>query len=183
MPNRRWQRPRPRSGLSLDVAIAKLLGRTAVDDEVVKMRLYFKSLFTDVHADPDMMERLFPGIAALIDALAERDDVTIGAVTGNSRRGLTHILSLHGMMEKFTVSRTADDCPSKPHPAMVLESCAEAGFDPADAVVVGDAVFDMKMARAAGAHAVGVSWGYGEISDLQNAGADAIIWKQRSLNC
>ncbi len=168
-------------GLSLDYAIARLLGRNRIDDEVLAIRVKFKSLFTEVHSDPNMMEQLFPGIAELIDGLAARGDVTIGAVTGNSRRGLTHVLDLHGLAPRFTVSRTADDCPSKPHPAMVLECCAEAGFNPADAVIIGDAVFDMEMATKAGSHAIGVAWGYGEIADLQDAGAGAIAWHPEDI--
>ncbi|MET3599857.1 HAD-IA family hydrolase [Martelella mangrovi] len=168
-------------GLSLDLSIARLLGRQEVDDEVLAIRVKFKSLFAEVHSDPNMMEQLFPGIAELIAALAARDDITIGAVTGNSRRGLNHVLELHGLAPDFSVSRTADDCPSKPHPAMVLECCVEAGFNPADAVVVGDAVFDMQMAGKAGAHAIGVAWGYGEIADLQDAGAGAIVWHPEEI--
>nr|WP_272211275.1 HAD-IA family hydrolase [Marinicella sp. W31]MDC2877162.1 HAD-IA family hydrolase [Marinicella sp. W31] len=168
-------------GLSLDLAIARLLGRHEVDDEVLAIRLKFKSLFDEVHADPDMTEQLFPGIAEMIGALAARDEITIGAVTGNSRRGLTHVLEMHGLAPDFSVSRTADDCPSKPDPAMVLECCAEAGFNPADAVVIGDAVFDMQMAASAGARAIGVAWGYGEIADLQDAGAGAIVWHPEDI--
>ena len=168
-------------GLSLDYAIARLLGRHRIDDEVLAIRVKFKSLFAEVHSDPNMMEQLFPGIAELIDGLAARGDVAISAVTGNSRRGLTHVLDLHGLAPRFTVSRTADDCPSKPHPAMVLECCAEAGFNPADAVIIGDAVFDMEMAVKAGSHAIGVAWGYGEIADLQDAGAGAIVWHPEEI--
>lgn len=168
-------------GLSLDLSIARLLGRALVDDEVEAMRLHFKSLFAEVHADPNMLEQLFPGIADLIGTLADRSDITIGAVTGNSRRGLTHILNMHQLETHFVVSRTADDCPSKPNPAMVLECCVEAGFNPADAIVVGDAVFDMQMAAAAGARSIGVAWGYGEITDLQDAGASGIVFHPEEI--
>jgi phosphoglycolate phosphatase len=58
---------------------------------------------------------------------------------------------------------------------MVLECCAEAGIAPSDTVVIGDAIYDILMAKAAGAKAVGVSWGYGPVEDLRAAGADAIV--------
>ncbi|TPW33134.1 HAD-IA family hydrolase [Martelella alba] len=162
-------------GLSLDISFARLLGRETVDEEAMAMRLHFKSLFAEIHADPAMTEQLFPGISELVDALARRDDVIIGAVTGNSRRGLNHILSLHGFSAHFRVSRTADDCPSKPDPAMVLECCAELDFNPAQTLVIGDAVFDMQMAKAAGADAIGVAWGYGTVDALKSAGADMTV--------
>lgn len=161
-------------GLSLDVAMAELLGRAVRDSEIVEIRKYFKSLFAEVHADPSMTEQLFEGIDTLIGALSQQDDIIIGAVTGNSRRGLEHVLSMHGLKPHFSVSRTADDCPSKPNPAMVLECCADQNIHPANAVVIGDAAFDMAMAVAAGAGSIGVSWGYGSVSDLKKAGAGAI---------
>ncbi len=73
------------------------------------------------------------------------------------------------------VTRTADDCPSKPHPAMVLESCAETGIDANRTIVIGDAVYDMQMARYAGAMAAGVSWGYHDRQGLIEAGAHHIL--------
>ncbi|MNT94041.1 Phosphoglycolate phosphatase [compost metagenome] len=58
---------------------------------------------------------------------------------------------------------------------MVTESCDQAGIVPADTVVVGDAVYDMQMAKAAGATAIGVSWGYASVEELWAAGADAVV--------
>jgi len=102
------------------------------------------------------------------------DDHLIGMVTGKSRRGVDHILEHHGLAPLFHVIRTADDCPSKPHPAMVLECCAAMGVAPADTVVIGDAPFDMAMAVAAGAHAVGVAWGAASSDVLVRAGAASV---------
>jgi phosphoglycolate phosphatase len=130
----------------------------------------------DVRQEPGMDVRLFAGIKPMIETLAEREDILIGAVTGKSRRGLVNILETHGFAPHFVVSRTADDCPSKPHPSMVTECCDEAGMRPADAIVVGDAIYDMQMAKAAGAKAIGVSWGYASVDDLIASGADAIAY-------
>jgi phosphoglycolate phosphatase len=47
-------------------------------------------------------------------------------------------------------------------------------MNPADTVVIGDAIYDMQMAKAAGAKAIGVSWGYASVDELIAAGADAI---------
>jgi phosphoglycolate phosphatase len=107
--------------------------------------------------------------------------VLIGAVTGKSRRGLVHVLETHGFAPDFVVSRTADDCPSKPHPAMVTECCSETGMNPADTIVIGDAIYDMQMAKAAGATAIGVSWGYASVEDLVAAGADAIVYRPAEI--
>src|SRR5690606_31834612 len=179
---RHFEKPEPKVedtkaiiGLTLDIAIARMLGRAHAGDEEVAMMAYYKSLFTEVRRDLDFREPLFAGIREMIDAIAPRDDLLIGAVTGKSRRGLDLILDMHGFSPYFIVSRTADDCPSKPHPAMVTECCDETGMLAADTIVIGDAVYDMQMAKAAGATAIGVSWGYASVDALRKAGADAVI--------
>ena len=168
-------------GLSLDIAIARMLGKQHVDDEAVAMTAHYKSIYAEVRDEADMGTPLFAGIKPLIEDLAKRDGLLIGAVTGKSRRGLTQILEAHDFAPYFIVSRTADDCPSKPHPAMVTECCDETGVDARSTVVIGDAIYDMQMAKAAGATAIGVSWGYASVEDLLAAGADAIAHHPNDL--
>ncbi|MCO6186167.1 HAD-IA family hydrolase [Rhizobium sp. L1K21] len=160
-------------GLTLDIAIAHMLGRDHADEECVRMMAHYKSLFGTVRAE-GFQEPLFPRVSEVLETLHAQDDVILGAVTGKSRRGLDMICSTHGFEKLFFVSRTADDCPSKPHPAMVTECCYQAGINPADTVVIGDARYDMEMAKAAGARAIGVSWGYGSLEELKLTGADLI---------
>lgn len=168
-------------GLTLDIAIARLRGKPHVDDEAGAMMTYYKSIFTEVRGSGASTERQYDGIAEVIESLARRDDVLIGAVTGKSRRGLDLILDSNGWRKHFVVSRTADDCPSKPHPAMVSECCDQMGIAPADTIVIGDAIYDMQMARAAGAKPIGVSWGYCAVPDLWDAGADAVVERPADL--
>jgi phosphoglycolate phosphatase len=172
-PEPRFEETKAIIGLTLDIAIARMLGRPHAGDEEVAMMAYYKSLFSEVRKDLDFREPLFDGIPELIDTLEKRDDILIGAVTGKSRRGLNLVSETHGF--RFIASRTADDCPSKPHPAMVTECCDETGMLAADTIVIGDAIYDMQMAKAAGAKAVGVSWGYASVEELNKAGADAIV--------
>ena len=64
---------------------------------------------------------------------------------------------------------------------MVLECCRDIGVAPAEAIVVGDTSFDIEMARAAGAGAVGVAWGYHAVDDLHAAGAHAVVDKPHEI--
>lgn len=162
-------------GLTLDIAIARIQGKQHVDQEDIDMTAYYRSLFSVVRQDLDFKEPLFPGIREVIDEIGPRQNLLIGAVTGKSRRGLKLVMETHGFDKYFVVGRTADDCPSKPHPAMVTECCDETGIRPEDTLVIGDAIYDMQMAKAAGAKAVGVSWGYASVGELKEAGADAVI--------
>jgi phosphoglycolate phosphatase len=110
----------------------------------------------------------------MLEDMRRRDDLVLGMVTGKSRRGVRSIVETHGFDGVFMTVRTADDCPSKPHPAMVLECCAETGIEPGETVVIGDTVYDIDMARSAGARAIGVSWGNHDAERLKAAGADRL---------
>lgn len=161
-------------GLTLDLAIATLLERPR-DAECARLAERYKEHFIASRQLPNFHEPLYDGIAELIETLAKRDDVLIGMVTGKSRRGVQRVLETYGFERHFVTIRTADDCPSKPHPAMVLECCAETGIDPASTYVVGDAIYDMQMARSAGARAIGVAWGYHHRDGLFATGAHAVL--------
>jgi phosphoglycolate phosphatase-like HAD superfamily hydrolase len=64
---------------------------------------------------------------------------------------------------------------SKPAPDLFAAACAEAGCRPADAVVIGDTVWDMPAARAAGVRAVAVlTGGAWSADELRQAGAVAV---------
>lgn len=118
---------------------------------------------------------LYPGTLDALNALAASNDVLLGVVTGKSRRGLEAILETHGIERLFSVLRTADDGPSKPHPFMVVDAVAALGGEVSRTVVVGDTGYDMLMARAAGAFALGVTWGYNDRDELAEAGAQAFV--------
>jgi phosphoglycolate phosphatase len=161
-------------GLSLPIAIDRLAARhpEAPVDALVEA---YKTAFQTLRSSTMHQEPLYPGAREAIDALAAGPDTVLGVVTGKSRRGLEAILARHGLRDRFQVLKTADDAPSKPHPAMVLDAVAELGGAVERTVVVGDTSFDMEMAAAAGALPLGVSWGYHPRGALVAAGAVAVV--------
>lgn len=167
-------------GLSLDRAIHQL--RPELDPAALPAMVEaYRTSFRAVREDEAFREALFEGIPALLSRLHGRRDVRLGMVTGKTRRGVDAVVAAHGLDGVFSVVRTADDCPSKPHPAMVLECCGELGIAPRRTLVVGDAVFDMAMAKTAGAAALGVAWGASAEAALVEAGADAVAPDVESL--
>lgn len=167
-------------GLTLDTAIASLLCRE-VDDEILAMVSDYKDIYLQLSRQPEMQSLPFGGITTMIDRLARRNDVMLGLVTGKSRRGVGKMLETPHFCDRFVVSRCADDCPSKPHPAMVLECCDEIGVSPVSTLVIGDTSFDMEMARAARATALGVAWGYHPTEHMLSAGACAVAHSSHAL--
>jgi phosphoglycolate phosphatase len=161
-------------GLSLIEAFTAL-GSGVADFPVAGLAEQYRLAFHALRASGGQVEPLYPGAADAIGALARREDVVLGIATGKSQRGVRLVLGHHGLLDHFITIKTADDAPSKPDPAMVVEAMREAGVRAADTVVVGDTVYDIAMARAAGAAAVGVTWGYHPGAALAEAGAFAVI--------
>ena len=104
--------------------------------------------------------KLFDGITAMLDALAERD-LRFGIVTNKAERYAHPVCEALGLTAKASVIIGGDSTPHrKPHPAPVLEAARRAGVLPTQCVFVGDDERDVLAGRAAGMVTVAVSWGY-----------------------
>jgi phosphoglycolate phosphatase len=134
----------------------------------------YKASWADMRGKPEWDDPLFPGAREAVERLAAREDVFLGIATGKSRKGVVTLFEKTGWEPHFHTIQTSDLHPSKPAPDMLLAALAETGADPAQAVMVGDSTYDMEMARAAGVHAIGVSWGYHAPALLAQAGAHRI---------
>ena len=156
-------------GLSLIEAMAALVPEASSDAHAALAEDY-KRAFWALRAAGKVEEPLYDGVLELLDAL-EHDGWLLAVATGKSDRGLKHCLEQHNVHARFVSLQTADRHPSKPHPSMVLQAIAEAGASPGTSFVVGDTSFDMAMASAAGAAAIGAGWGYHDAEELLGAGA------------
>lgn len=168
-------------GLSLPIAIARLLPANADKGLVDQVAEAYRKGFFELRQNPCYQEPMFPGALEAIQELAARRDVLLGVATGKSRRGVLALFERFGIASHFVTIQTADTNPSKPHPGMILEAIAEAGVEPEEAVMVGDTTYDIEMARAANVGAVGVSWGYHPAVALEAAGAHLIVERCQDL--
>lgn len=134
----------------------------------------YKQAFRALRVLPEREEPLFPGVR---EALAEMEAAgwLLGLATGKSRRGVDAMLDSHDLHGRFVTIQTADDNPGKPDPGMLLRAGAETGVDAGRVVMVGDTVYDMRMACAAKAAPLGVSWGYHHMDELRQAGAALVV--------
>jgi phosphoglycolate phosphatase len=159
-------------GLSLPEAFRVLVGAAG---PVASLAQVYRDAYRTLAADPANNEPLYPGAAACVEALHRRPDALLGLATGKSRRGVRRLLVRHGWERVFATTQTADDAPSKPHPAMIEQAMREAGTTGASTIMIGDSAYDMAMARAAGALPVGVAWGFQPVEVLIAAGAEIIV--------
>ena len=163
------ERTRQVVGLSLAEAIRAMLPEAAEDIRAALAEDY-KRAFQAMRARGIADEPLYEGVAELLDGL-EAEGWLLGIATGKSDRGVALCLDHHGLAGRFATVQTADRHPSKPHPSMVEQAMADAGAAPETTIVIGDTSYDMAMARAAGAAAIGVAWGYHPADALIRAGA------------
>jgi phosphoglycolate phosphatase len=160
-------------GLSLAEAIGELVPGIGQADLATLVDGY-KQTFQAIRRQPLFHEPLFEGARETLHELERRGHL-LAVATGKSDRGIASVLQHHALAGLFVSLQTADRHPSKPHPAMLEAAMRETSSAPHETIMVGDTSYDMQMARAAGAHPIGVSWGYHAVSALELAGAEAII--------
>lgn len=161
-------------GLSVGEAVAAL-SHEQPDHPLDSIGTAFKTSFSRGLAEAPHQSGLYDGAAEIIALLAAREDLLLGLATGNSRRGVERFIGQFGLEGVFATTQTADDAPSKPHPAMLQQAAIEAAVAADDVFMIGDTSFDMAMARNAGARAIGVSWGYHTPEQLLAAGAERVL--------
>ena len=112
-----------------------------------------------------------PGVSDLLALLAQRG-VSLGILTRNNREIALKTLETIGAGRYFDSAHILGRCqvPPKPDPAGIIHLLDQWGGTAADAVMVGDYLFDLQAGRAAGAMTVHVGRPDGqlwpEVSDV-----------------
>jgi len=127
------------------------------------------------------LTKLYAGIPELISALAERHFSL--AVLSNKPDDFTKRMIAHYFNPSpFAVVRgQLPNVPLKPDPAAALQIAQELAVPPAQWLYLGDTNTDMRTARAAGMHAVGVLWGFRDREELVESGAEHIVAKPEEV--
>lgn len=160
------------SGITAREAMA-LLAPAATPERVDQI---LESYRTHYHGGAGVTaEPLFAGALAALDRLQQRPDTILAVATGKGYRGAVTLLERHAILDRFHSVETPDHNRGKPDPQMIETAMEKAGARRSETVMIGDTVHDMRMAKAAGVHAIGVAWGYHEVTELLAAGADSII--------
>ncbi len=164
-------------GLSLPQTMQRLHPEGTDETHQALAQAYRDSFQKAADAAARGSQVFFDGALEAIERLRQRDNVLLAIATGKSQRGVTRMLDNANIPRSaFASIQTADDAPSKPHPAMVVQAMSEAGgIDGQNTVMIGDASYDIEMARAAGAFALGVEWGYHHVDVLRQSGAHEIM--------
>jgi len=123
--------------------------------------------------------RVLPGVRELLDALLARDDVAIGLLTGNWRRGAGIKLGRPGLDRYFAFGAFGDGVLDRDDLPPVARASALAAlgrdFAPESTLVVGDSPLDVACARAHGIPCLAVATGWTPAAALAAAGADRVV--------
>jgi phosphoglycolate phosphatase len=118
---------------------------------------------------------LFPGIAALVDALEARR-IIWGIVTNKAERYAKPLLQQLGYGTRAACIIGGDTTGHlKPHPEPLLAAARAIGIAAQDCIYVGDDQRDIEAGRAAGMRTVAVRFGYLNGSNPETWGADSLV--------
>ncbi|MCU4674785.1 HAD-IA family hydrolase [Catenovulum sp. 2E275] len=95
--------------------------------------------------------------------------------TGKARSGLLRVLAQSGIADYFDDSICADESVSKPAPDMLLTLLERNQISADQAIMVGDSLLDLEMAKNAQMQAVGVTMGASSRDQLETIESVAII--------
>ncbi|MCQ4159306.1 phosphoglycolate phosphatase [Roseomonas sp. GC11] len=115
----------------------------------------------DYEAHASAETRLFPGMAAALDAL-DAAGWRLAVCTNKPEKAARLLLEDLGLAGRFAALGGGDSFPvRKPDPAHVLATLRAAGGEGGQAVMVGDHHNDIAAGRGAGLPVVFCAWGYG----------------------
>jgi len=119
--------------------------------------------------------RLYPGVAEGLAYLASAG-YSLGCVTNKAARFTEPLLEALSIRDRFGIVVSGDSLPrKKPDPLPLLHAADFFGLNPADALMLGDSVSDVKAARAAGFQVICVNYGYNHGEDIRLAEPDSVI--------
>ena len=149
-------------GLSLPTGIEILYPAASLAQKLAIEKSYSDYYIANSHRTP-----FFTPIETMLQKL-QNAGKQLAVATGKKRRGLDRVLAASNSERYFDVTRCADESGSKPHPQMLSDILEHTQQSIANAVFIGDSIYDIQMANQLGMTSVAVN--YGTASDHELAG-------------
>ncbi len=142
-------------------AVEAMIGPTHIET-AMKEYYYF------YHSNHNKLASLYPGIKDILHFLKEKK-IIIGLFTGKGRRTTDITLEQFGIRKYFDITVTGDDVDEfKPSGDGIIKIMEKFSLHPAEVLMVGDAVADIKASQEAGVEIASVLWdSYGKNDVLQ----------------
>ena len=162
-------------GLGLEEAFTRLF-----PDMQKSSLISLQALYRDAYLRRMDEIVLFDGVDLGIKGLYNQG-YALGIATGKSRRGLNNALNKSNLYSYFKVTKTMDECFSKPHPQMINEILESLMIENHRALMIGDSSYDMEMAANAKVDSIGVLYGAQTMTQLQLHNPLALIENAHDL--
>ena len=115
----------------------------------------------------------YPGIRTLLEKLRAQGH-KLYVATSKPEIQAVEIMDHFDLSRYFDIIAGATMDKARDSKAAVIAYLKDQAGDMAQAVMVGDTAFDVTGAAAHGIPTIGVAWGYGQVADMEAAGAVAI---------
>lgn len=162
--------------------VAKLIERAlpdGMDDpQFAQVLAYFKEYYSRHKADQTAP---YAGVTALLEELRRRG-IAVAVASNKPDEAVKALVKTYFPDIDFAYAiGQSERHPTKPAPDMVWEILERLQIEKEETLYVGDSEVDMQTARAAGLTAVGCSWGFRDVEELEAEGADVIIHRAEEL--
>jgi len=144
-----------------------------------------EELFLDVYAkyQREVQEEMLHPFPGTIDSLIHirKKGYLTGVVTSKRRKPTRESLNITGINDFIDVVVTVEDTDQpKPHPDSLLSALKQLSVPPAEAVYIGDSIYDIMTGKNAGTATIGVTWGIAAKKDLANQHPDFLVdtWEE-----
>jgi phosphoglycolate phosphatase-like HAD superfamily hydrolase len=122
---------------------------------------------------------VMPGVRALLDRLALRDDVYLALLTGNYEAAAQLKLDYFDLWRYFSCGAFGDGAADRnsllPRAMARIAACGGPAVDSREAVVIGDTPLDVACAASGGARCIAVATGGHTVEELEATGADITL--------
>jgi HAD superfamily hydrolase (TIGR01509 family) len=157
-------------GRRLARVVAEAAGRPIDNERAEAIDRRSGEIYSELNRDP----RPLPGARKLLQALEQRG-VRWAIATSSRPEQVDASVASIGLPARPTIVDGSHVANAKPAPDLLLYAARELGVQPERTWYVGDSVWDMQAARAAGMRAVGVATGAATVRDLEESGASLTV--------
>jgi len=151
-------------GVPIEVSFKEIadidLQDTMFENLLISFRQAYKELENDTLS-------VFPNIPEVLQSLIQQGKQLFVVSSKKSDVLLRNLQTLD--IDKYFKDIIGSDKVSnyKPHPEGILKLVELYSLKPAETIMIGDATFDLQMAKASGTHSCGVTWGSHQKEKLQ----------------
>ncbi len=159
-------------GIPLETSLREMAGENLSEEDFAGLLEIFRDYTKKIEKD---CLKIFPEVRELLDTLKEKG-IKCFIVSSKKSSVLERNLKFLEIYDYFIDIIGPDEVSNhKPHPEGINMLVEKYGFSKPEAIMVGDAIFDIQMGKSAGVHTCGVTWGSHSVEMLEGENPDIMI--------